>query len=704
MKGITHFLKQSLAGGLLVLATSVSQAAGLLTPTGQADALEIREHHVEVAIDSGYVTTSVEQVFFNPGAQDLEAIYSFPVPEQAAVGEFTYWIDGKPVTAEVVGKKQARTIYEQEKQAGRETALVKKDEYKTFDITVSPVRANSDVRVRLVYIQAAHIDTSVGRYVYPLEDGGVDEVKNAFWSRNEVVTDKFSFNLRLRSAYPIDALRLPQHSAANIKQINDKEWLVSLSNTVNTASEDDGNNATANNSNATTAKPKAMHLNQDILVYWRLADNLPGAMDLISYREPNKSEGTFMLTLSPGDDLNSLQTGKDWVFVLDISGSMNGKYNSLIEGLRQGLAKLRSDDRFKVVLFNDKATNFTQGFLPVTQQNIEPVLEKLQNHKPDGGTNLYAGLDKGIKDLDADRSTAIILVTDGVANVGVTEKKSFIKLLQKNDVRLFTFVMGNSANRPLLDEMTQVSNGFAQSISNADDITGQILLAAQKMTHESLRNIKIDIEGIRTSDLNPENIRSLYRGEQLVVLGHYIGSDGSDEQLATVTIKGLSGNREQVYRAEMNFADTTQHHPELERLWAFAMIEHLQSEMDYYQDNTSDTKQAITDIATQYGLVTDFTSMIVAREEVLQALGIDQHNKQRVAKEQRARKVREQKTQAIQSNSKTVSNNPRPALTGKNSGGSNTSGGGGSLSLWFALMLLALILNQQCLTRKTNSK
>ncbi|MDH3902306.1 MAG: VIT domain-containing protein, partial [Xanthomonadales bacterium] len=158
-------------------------AAGLLTPTGSnLPQLEIREHHVNVVIEDGYAITSVEQVFANPHANDLEAIYSFPVPEKAAVGEFTYWIDGLPVTGEVLEKQQAREIYQQEKQAGRETALTEQDSYRTFDIAVYPVRAGQDVRISLTYIQPVHIDTSIGRYVYPLEEGGVDEQKMSFWS------------------------------------------------------------------------------------------------------------------------------------------------------------------------------------------------------------------------------------------------------------------------------------------------------------------------------------------------------------------------------------------------------------------------------------------------------------------------------------------------------------------------------------------
>ena len=127
-------------------------AAGLMTPTGSnLPELEIRGHHVDVVIEDGYAITSVEQVFSNPNNPDLEAIYSFPVPETAAVGEFVYWIDGQPVTGEVLEKKQAREIYEEEKQAGRETALTEQDDYRSFDISTPRDHLGCHAREKAIF-------------------------------------------------------------------------------------------------------------------------------------------------------------------------------------------------------------------------------------------------------------------------------------------------------------------------------------------------------------------------------------------------------------------------------------------------------------------------------------------------------------------------------------------------------------------------
>ena len=205
---------KSIWQGLIVLTASlfagVTPAAGLLTPSdGSLPALDIRDHQVDVLIEDGYAITTVEQVFFNPHSRDLEARYSFPVPAHASVVELTVWIDGRPVTGEVLEREQARQLYEEEKAAGRDAGITEKDSYKTFETRIAPVRAAQDTRVRLVYLQPAQVDTGIGRYVYPLEEGGVDDAKLAFWTANEQVTGQFSFDLRIKSAYPLEAVRLP---------------------------------------------------------------------------------------------------------------------------------------------------------------------------------------------------------------------------------------------------------------------------------------------------------------------------------------------------------------------------------------------------------------------------------------------------------------------------------------------------------------
>ena len=100
----------------------------------------------------------------------------------------------------------------------------------------------------------------------------------------------------------------------------------------------------------------------------------------------------------------------------------------------------------------------------------------------------------------------------------------------------------------------------------------------------------------------------------------------------------------------------------------------------------SEARGAIVDLAIRYSLVTDYTSMIVLREERYAELGIDRSNRARVEKEQLARQER-----AVQ----TVRNNrvdqQQPMYSQPRASHSN---GGGALGPWMLLLLLPLLLQR----------
>ena len=623
----------------LFLASSFTQAAGLLQPSdGSLPPLEIKDHRVDVVIEDGYAVTRVDQVFTNPHDQDLEARYSFPVPEHGSVAEFTLWIDGRPVTGEVLERQEAQQVYEEEKAAGRDAGLTEKDSYKTFEVRVAPVRARQDVRLRLVYLQPAHVDTGIGRYVYPLEEGGVDEEKLAFWTANAQVTRQFSFDLRIRSAYPVDAVRMPGRPLASINQLGEGEWQIQLGNGDPAAALEDSQDSAAPSQPPLSLQATGnavFTLDKDLVVYWRHKAGLQGSVDLVAHKPPGKERGTFMLVVTPGDDLQPIREGRDWVFVLDVSGSMQGKYATLVDGVQRALQKMRPEDRFRIVVFNSNSRELTPGFVAASPQNVRRYSEAVAAITPGQSTNMYAGIQQGLKALDADRTSAIVLVTDGVANLGETRQRRFIELITKKDVRLFTFVMGNSANRPLLEAMTKASNGYAASVSNSDDIVGQLLSATAKVTHQALHGVKLQIEGVRTAGITPQQIGSLYRGQQLVVFGHYWG-----EGVADVQLTGRVSGEPKTYRTRFIFPAMAVENPEIERLWAYAVIQQAMQQVNDFGEKP-DLKQAIVDLGIEYGLVTDYTAMLVVRDEVFAKRGIKRNNRQRLTVEHAARQQRD---------------------------------------------------------------
>lgn len=672
-------LLPALALPAMMMAAQPADAAGLLTPANSSTPLAIEDHHVDVLIENGYATTTIEQTFRNPGGSDLEAVYAFPVPQHAAVGEFTYWIDGKPVTAEVMKREDARTLYEREKAADRETALAEQEDFRRFQMSVWPVRANSDVRIRMSYVQPAKLDAGVGRYVYPLEEGGTEDAAVAsFWQMKDEVTGSFSFDVTMRTSYPVEALRLPEHPDAAVRQDADGSWHVSIAR---------GSNRAEEAVSAAAAQVSAAALNKDVALYWRQKPGLAGSLDVLTYKETAEGTGTFMAVLTPGEDNATITGGRDWTFILDRSGSMEAKFETLKEGIGRTLEALPSQDRFRVIFFDDRAMRMFSGFRSATPQEVQQTISELRNVPIGGGTNLYAGLQDGLDDLDEDRPSGVVLITDGVANVGPHERKDFVDLAASQDMRLFTVVMGNGADRPMLEHLAAISGGTTMNVSNSDDITGRLMTAVTRLSHHSLSDIDVSVDGVKVADVTPELKGGLYRGEQLVVFGHYWGSGP-----ATFRVRGKVDGKPKVYEATLDMPETAGLNPEIERLWAFSRIEDEMRQLAVIGED-ADSEQSIADTAIEYGLLTPYTSMVVVREEIFAQEGIARNNQQRLTAEADARNARQNAAPTFAS--APVGNAPRTHIASSGGGGGGGGGGAAGPALLLLLGLFHLVRVRQ---------
>jgi Ca-activated chloride channel family protein len=344
-----------------------------------------------------------------------------------------------------------------------------------------------------------------------------------------------------------------------------------------------------------------------------------------------------MMVITPGVDLKPLTNGSDYCFVLDVSGSMKSKIHTLKKGVSKALEKLNPGDRFRFVAFSSSARELTRNWMPVSDESRIKAAEMLDTLSANGSTNLYDGLSLALNKLDDDRATNVVLVTDAVTNTGVVDPQEFYKLLQKYDVRVFGFLLGNSANWPLMQTIAETSGGFYDSISNADDIMGKILLGGNKIRYEALLNATVKISGVKVFNLTDETFKKVYRGEQLVIFGKY--QNGGD---ARVTLKASLTGEDKTYSADFKFPELDTNNPELERLWALATIEKIESHERIGQIPPAESENAIRDLGLNYQIVTDYTSMVVLSDSAFTERGIERHNQARMAREQQARAIRAQ--------------------------------------------------------------
>src|SRR4030095_3132318 len=317
------------AGSLLLMAlvafiaqTSPARAAGLLIADGGfGGVLEVKEHDVQVTINNGIAVTKVTQVFHNTESRQVEALYTFPVPKGASVANFSMWIGGKEMVGEVLEKKKAREIYESYKQTRQDPGLLEQVDFKTFEMRVFPIAPNGDQKVQLTYYQELDVDHDTATYVYPLATATRKNVDSR-------TTGRFAFNIEAKSAIPIGSVESPSHPKDFVvEKHTDALYQASL-------------------------ETKEGSLARDIVIAYQLARPKTG-FDLVATKRA-REDGYFALTLTAGEDLAKLDTGMDYVFLLDISGSMaqDGKLLLSKDSIGAFVNELSDEDRIEIITFN----------------------------------------------------------------------------------------------------------------------------------------------------------------------------------------------------------------------------------------------------------------------------------------------------------------------------------------------------------------
>jgi Ca-activated chloride channel family protein len=214
----------------------------------------------------------------------------------------------------------------------------------------------------------------------------------------------------------------------------------------------------------------------------------------------------------------------------------------------------------------------------------------------------------------------------------VVNPVEFYNLLQKVDVRVFGFLLGNSTNWPLMQTIAETTGGFYDTISNVDDIMGKLMLAESKIKYEALLEADAKISGVNVSETTDDTFRKIYRGQQLVLFGKY--EKGGK---ARVRLKVNLTGEDKTYATDFMFPDVDTDNPELERLWALAMVEKIEAQERIGVMPVTESEAAIRDLGLEYQIVTDYTSMVVLSDAAFADRGIERRNQVRIVREQQAR-------------------------------------------------------------------
>jgi len=530
---------------LFGLTATKSGAAGLLIADGGfGGRLEIEEHDVQVTVNNGVAVTRVTQVFRNTENRQVEALYSFPVPRGASMANFSMWINGKEMVGEVLEKNRAREIYQSYKRTRKDPGLLEQVDYKTFEMRIFPIAAGARQRVELTYYQELSVDHDRATYWYPLAT-----VTRGPADRQSV--GRFAMNVDIRSAIPVGSLVSPSHPQTFVGvRHSDVHYQASLELA-------DGS------------------LNEDVVLHFELERPHTG-LDLITSRRPGE-DGYFLLTLTAGPELKTAADGMDYVFVLDISGSMgnDGKLLLSKNSVAAFIEALGAADRFEVMTFNVQPHSLFGRLMPADSDARSQAAAFMHSQQARGGTILAPAVTTAYRYGTADRTLNVVILSDGMTEQ--KERRSLLQLIRERPrhARVFCIGVGNEVNRPLLEQLAEDSGGLAAFISRGDDFTRQAAAFRRKLMHPVATDVRIDIGGVRVYDLEPQPLPNLYHGSPLRVYGRYSGSGD-----ATVTVTGDVRGTAMQQTATLPFPGVDAGNPEIERMWAWKRIDGLLKDAD----------------------------------------------------------------------------------------------------------------------------
>jgi Ca-activated chloride channel family protein len=556
-----------------------STASGLLIADGGfGGVLEIVEHDVKVTINNGIAVTKVTQVFKNTEKRQVEALYTFPVPKGASVANFSMWINGKEMIGEVLEKKKAREIYNSYKRKKRDPGLLEQVDYKTFEMRIFPIAAGAEQKVEITYYQEMDFDHDWVNYVYPLATttrAGLDAKTKG----------KFAITFDIKSEVPIKQLESPSHNGDFV--------IISHSKSYAQAS----------------LETEGGDLNRDVVLACEMKRPRSG-IDMITSKESGE-DGYFCMTITAGEDLGKLNAGMDYIFLIDISGSMGNDSKLAIskKSVESFVEALDKNDRFDVMTFNIKPNVHFGSLQNATAENITGAVNFMSSQKAKGGTVLDPAMAVAYKYAAPDRTLNVVILSDGM-----TEQRERRILLDRiksrpRNARVFCIGVGNDVNRQLLQQIAEDSGGIASFVSRGSNFTRLAEAFRRKLMHPVASDIDITFSGIKVYDIEPKILPNLYYGAPVRIYGRYKGN-GKAKVKMIGDIKGVTLAKSKSF----NFPAKNNDNPEIERMWAWKRIDGLLKMADRSGNRNAVADQVVA-LGEMYSIVTEYTSFLVLEND-----------------------------------------------------------------------------------------
>jgi len=569
-------------------------------------ALPLAHTSVDAEVSGMLARVWVTQYFTNPYDHPIEAVYVFPLPQTSAVDDMEMHIGDRVVRGIMKEREEAREIYEKAKRQGKTASLLEQERPNIFTQSVANILPGDHIKVRIRYVEDLKYDDGSYEFVFPMVVGprfipGAPVGKQADgWSPD---TDKVPDASRItppvlkpgeRSGHDID-VTLTINSGVEVVEMKSPSHDLDVKEL--------GNNALE-----VTLQPHDTIPNKDLIVKFKTAGD---KLSVASLFHASKSGRYFMLVFQPQErPADEEVVPRELVFVLDCSGSMSGAPLAKVkEAVKKSLRAMRPDDKFQVFMFSESARGFAPRPVENTPENLKRAIQYVDQLQSEGGTMMIEGIKAALDyPTDPKRMRIVAFMTDGY----IGNDDEIIAAVKKKvgDSRLFSFGIGSSVNRYLLDNMARAGRGKVTYVRQDEPANEAVERFYRSIDSPVLADIEVKTEGnVEVSEVNPMPISDLFAGSPLVVHGKYDG-DGA----ATFVITGRQGDRDFNEEVNVTFPSDEPENGVLATLWARTKIEYLMEKMLRGED--PDVVKQVTELAIKFQIMSKYTSFVAVEEKV----------------------------------------------------------------------------------------
>ena len=572
--------------------------------------LPLEHTSVDISVTGNLQRAVVRQVYGNPFTEPIEAVYVFPLPDDGAVDRMNMYIGDRLVVGRIYEREAARAIYEEAISSGQTASLLEQERPNIFTQNVGNILPGDSITIEISYVATVGYDDGRYELSFPMVvgprfiPGEPTGQSGTGWSFDTIqVPDASRITPHVvpegtRAGYDID-LSVTMNTGFPVGQVR----------SLNHEIEEERDSGTIY---IELARKDEIPNRDFVLTYTSASDRIETGIMATN----GDLGGHFMLILQPEVDVagNDIMP-KEMFFVVDCSGSMSGQPIEVAkETVRQFVRGMNPGDSFQIIRFSEDASGMSDHPLENTPENVATGISYINSLEGEGGTMMIEGIRSAVGyPEDPDRMRFVVFLTDGYIG-NEAEILGELQTTLGDNTRLFSVGVGSGPNRYLIEGLAEEGRGAAYYVGLNEDPETAVAAVYEKLNNPYLVGIDIDWGNLKVTEVYPASIPDLFAGQPLVVTGRYTAPGRGQ-----VRVTGMVGDHEWSRNISVDLPAEEEGNDVIATLWARRKIHDL-SRLLYdpngYETYDQEVVDAITDVALDYQIMSNYTSFVAVSAEV----------------------------------------------------------------------------------------